>query len=136
MVWPSAATNIVFHSSLKTYFISVYQHLALYILFSLCFNFISVFPAQLHFVSGWLSLCVLFAFDFTLIIHFHLHFEFHFKLTLYFNLNCILNFKFNVLLNFISVYFVFYISFDLFLSETKIYSTKICEFFVGSSRPS
>ena len=47
----------------------------------------------------------------------------------------VLNFKFNVLLNFISVYFVFYISFDLFLSETKIYSTKICEFFVGSSRP-
>ena len=47
----------------------------------------------------------------------------------------VLNFKFNVLLNFISVYFVFYISFDLFLSETTIYSTKICEFFVGSSRP-
>ena len=47
----------------------------------------------------------------------------------------VLNFKLNVLLNFISVYFVFYISFDLFLSETKIYSTKICEFFVGSSRP-
>ena len=47
----------------------------------------------------------------------------------------VLNFKYNVLLNFISVYFVFYISFDLFLSETKIYSTKICEFFVGSSRP-
>ena len=47
----------------------------------------------------------------------------------------VLNFKFNILLNFISVYFVFYISFDLFLSETKIYSTKICEFFVGSSRP-
>ena len=47
----------------------------------------------------------------------------------------VLNFKFNVLLDFISVYFVFYISFDLFLSETKIYSTKICEFFVGSSRP-
>ena len=47
----------------------------------------------------------------------------------------VLNLKFNVLLNFISVYFVFYISFDLFLSETKIYSTKICEFFVGSSRP-
>ena len=47
----------------------------------------------------------------------------------------LLNFKFNVLLNFISVYFVFYISFDLFVSETKIYSTKICEFFVGSSRP-
>ena len=47
----------------------------------------------------------------------------------------VLNFKLNVLLNFISVYFVFYISFDLFLSETKIYSTKIREFFVGSSRP-
>ena len=43
----------------------------------------------------------------------------------------VLNFKFNVLLNFISVYFVFYISFDLFLSETKIYSTKLCEFLLA-----
>ena len=46
-------------------------------------------------------------------------------------------FKFHVilLLNFISFYFVFYISFDLFPSKANIYYTKICEFFVGSSRP-
>ena len=46
-------------------------------------------------------------------------------------------FKFHVilLLNFISFYFVFYVSFDLFRSEGNIYYTKICEFFVGSSRP-
>ena len=30
LLWPRAATYIVFHSSLKTYFISVYQHFAFY----------------------------------------------------------------------------------------------------------
>ena len=47
----------------------------------------------------------------------------------------VLFFKFNVLLNFILFYFMFYISFDLFRSETNIYYTRICDFFVGSSRP-
>ena len=83
-------------------------------------------------------------------IHFHLHFEFHLQLTLHFTLNCVfilvqlkskvvLFLKFTVHLIFMSFYFTFkfhfilrYVlfSFDLYLSQTNIYYTKICHFFL------
>ena len=78
-------------------------------------------------------------------IHFHLHFEFYLQLTIHFTLNCVfilvqvkskvvLFLKFTALLIFMSFHFILrYVlfSFDLYLSQTNIYYTKMSFFLLA-----